>query len=71
MSYPASPSAMAPDCHVPSPPLLGRVVPDAAELGPTFARFRVSTVDAEIATPFGAASDGEVEDHMITISGKK
>jgi hypothetical protein len=35
----------------------------------TFARFRVST-SADDMGPFGTVPDGEVEDHMILISGK-
>jgi hypothetical protein len=38
-------------------------------LGETFARFRLST-DAAAANPTGAASDGEVEDYIITMSNK-
>ncbi len=40
-------------------------VPSDAVLGDTFARFRLSS--AGVAGPTGAAADGEVEDHLVTI----
>ncbi|MBU1909529.1 MAG: hypothetical protein KJ726_05750, partial [Verrucomicrobia bacterium] len=40
-------------------------VPGSAQLGPTFARFRLSS--AGNLPPDGAAQDGEVEDYMVTI----
>ncbi len=45
--------------------LEGINVPGDAELGTSFARFRFSSLP--IATPTGAAIDGEVEDYAITI----
>jgi uncharacterized repeat protein (TIGR01451 family) len=33
----------------------------------TFARFRVATNAAEVASPLGVANDGEVEDYMVTV----
>jgi GEVED domain/Dockerin type I domain/Bacterial pre-peptidase C-terminal domain len=42
-------------------------VPGKAAVGQTYARFRVSTDRASVATPTGAAPDGEVEDHAVRI----
>lgn len=42
-------------------------VPPAAAVGPTFARFRISTDPAAIANTTGLAPDGEVEDHEVWI----
>ena len=36
--------------------------------GTTYARFRIASSASEVATPTGAAKDGEVEDYQITIS---
>ncbi|SMO96197.1 DUF2341 domain-containing protein [Gracilimonas mengyeensis] len=36
--------------------------------GTTHARFRIATNAAEVANPTGSASDGEVEDYMVTIT---
>ncbi len=44
------------------------VVPSGAVKGQTYARFRVSTDRASVASPVGSAPDGEVEDHLITIN---
>ncbi|MEM7351139.1 MAG: Calx-beta domain-containing protein, partial [Acidobacteriota bacterium] len=41
-------------------------VPASATVGPTYARFRLSS--AGVATPDGRAPDGEVEDYAVTIS---
>ncbi|MCB1155666.1 VCBS repeat-containing protein, partial [bacterium] len=41
-------------------------VPVGSTTGATYARFRISS-DAAAANPFGAASDGEVEDHRARI----
>ncbi len=38
-----------------------------AKLGATYARVRVSSSDAAVASPLGAAPDGEVEDFAVTI----
>ncbi|QDU28822.1 Bifunctional hemolysin/adenylate cyclase precursor [Anatilimnocola aggregata] len=40
-------------------------VPDSAVAGITYARFRISTDGSEL--PTGPATDGEVEDHQLTI----
>jgi hypothetical protein len=40
-------------------------VPASATLGPTFARFRLSSTGG--LSPTGAAADGEVEDHLVTL----
>ena len=36
--------------------------------GSTYARFRIATIATEIATPAGTASNGEVEDFLLTIT---
>ncbi len=41
------------------------MIPTNSVLGPTFARFRLSTTDDLL--PTGAAADGEVEDYMVTL----
>ncbi|MCB9770178.1 MAG: proprotein convertase P-domain-containing protein [Candidatus Omnitrophica bacterium] len=41
--------------------------PRTALLGPTFARFRIST--AGVASAVGSATDGEVEDYQVTVQG--
>ena len=46
---------------------LNRVVPPGAVSGETFARFRLSTQTS--LTPTGEAAAGEVEDHLVTITG--
>ncbi len=45
------------------------VVPSGSQ-GDTYARFRLST-DAAAANPTGAASDGEVEDHRVSIAASQ
>jgi hypothetical protein len=40
-------------------------VPNTATLGPTFARFRLSSTGGLL--PAGAAADGEVEDYLVTL----
>lgn len=45
------------------------VVPSAAQIGDTYARVRLSTDAASVASPLGASPDGEVEDHVITVQG--
>jgi hypothetical protein len=40
-------------------------VPASATLGPTFARFRLSSTGG--LSPAGAAADGEVEDYLVTL----
>ncbi|MCG8462844.1 MAG: GEVED domain-containing protein, partial [Holophagales bacterium] len=50
------------------PNALAPAVPCSAVPGPTFARFRLST--AGVAGATGAAADGEVEDHPLTISAR-
>ncbi len=42
-------------------------VPAGSAATPTFARFRLST-DSSAAAPNGRASDGEVEDYLVTVS---
>jgi len=42
------------------------VTPPAGSSGETFGRFRISTQDGPL-LPWGAAEDGEVEDHAVTI----
>ncbi|MBV6427189.1 MAG: hypothetical protein KIPDCIKN_01704 [Haliscomenobacter sp.] len=39
---------------------------DAAVYSPVGARFRIGTVQAEVSSPTGFATDGEVEDYLIT-----
>lgn len=43
------------------------LVPSSAVVGQTYARVRLSTDQAAVANPNGAAPDGEVEDHVLTI----
>ncbi len=43
-------------------------VPSTASLGTTYARFRLSTDRNAMASPTGAANDGEVEDFAITVT---
>ena len=45
--------------------ILSYSVPATASLGDTFARFRLSTTGS--LSPTGAASDGEVEDYLVTV----
>ena len=45
------------------------LVPSSAVAGNTYARVRVSTDAAAVASPLGAAIDGEVEDHLISLQG--
>jgi len=47
--------------------VVSAVVPIAATLGTTYARFRFSS-DTSLSTPLGSASDGEVEDYQVTVS---
>ena len=56
---------------VPVPPGLNTIgfavpTPPAAKLGPTFARFRITSVPGGLA-PGEAAQDGEVEDYMVKL----
>lgn len=44
-------------------------IPLTAKSGKTFARLRIASNPAQIATPDGVADDGEVEDHQIEILG--
>lgn len=44
-------------------------VPPSAIAGDTYARVRVSTDAAAVASPVGPASDGEVEDHLVALQG--
>ena len=48
---------------------LSFLVSGASVNGTTYARFRLSSDPAAIATPTGAAPDGEVEDYAVTIVG--
>jgi hypothetical protein len=48
-------------------PAFTTLVPASAVSGTTYARFRLSTNRDAVATPTGAASDGEVEDFAINI----
>ena len=41
--------------------------PARTKLGDTYARIRLSSTANEVASPVGAAADGEVEDHLVTI----
>ena len=45
---------------------LNIAVPVGATVGVTFARFRISTAGG--LEPTGLASDGEVEDHQVTVA---
>lgn len=42
-------------------------IPQSAQSGNSYARFRFSTNAAQISTPLGPADDGEVEDYLINI----
>ena len=48
---------------------LSFIVSNTSFIGTTYARFRLSSSPSAIATPTGAAPDGEVEDYAITIVG--
>ena len=50
----------------PGPNMLNFTVPRTARLGPTYARFRLSTAGG--LPPFGAAADGEVEDYRVYLT---
>ena len=45
------------------------LVPASSMVGDVFARIRLSSDAAAVANPNGAAPDGEVEDHLVTIQG--
>ncbi|RMF39887.1 MAG: hypothetical protein D6753_12750, partial [Planctomycetota bacterium] len=48
---------------------LSFLVPSSAAVGQTYARVRLSTSQNAVQSPLGAAPDGEVEDHRVTIQG--
>ncbi len=48
---------------------LSFLVPSSAAIGETYARVRLSTNQSAVQSPLGAAPDGEVEDHRVTIQG--
>ncbi len=43
-------------------------IPANAELGTSFARFRLTSAEGQALTPTGSAPDGEVEDYQVTIA---
>ena len=44
-------------------------VPADAQVGDTFARFRLSSDSGAVAEPAGEAPDGEVEDYLVAVAG--
>ena len=59
--------ALPPVMYAPGPAAMNVTVPSTATVGPTFARFRISSMAGAVMGYTGQAPDGEVEDHEVRI----
>lgn len=61
-------STNSPTCSGTSTVTLNWTVPAGVQTGRSYMRLRIASNAAQIATPTGSASDGEVEDHVLTLA---
>ncbi|WP_394538726.1 CshA/CshB family fibrillar adhesin-related protein [Lysobacter enzymogenes] len=64
-------SSNSPTCSGTSTVNLNWTVPAGVQTGRSYLRLRIASNAAQIATPTGSASDGEVEDHVLTLANAR
>lgn len=64
-------SSNSPTCTGTTTVTLDWTVPAGVQTGRSYMRLRIASNAAQIATPAGSASDGEVEDHVLTLANAR
>lgn len=64
-------SSNSPTCSGTTTVNLNWTVPAGVQTGRSYMRLRIASNAAQIATPTGSASDGEVEDHVLTLANAR